>query len=431
MPLSQKFENAARWFFAVVQNKKLMALVLAGFLISGGIGAYVAKDYIAGVLSSQEQFLGAMLGAKTSTSAGEFDNKNAIAKKPAKDCLFETSQAPQKSPLILNEIAWMGNKESANNEWIELKNISSELMHIAGWSLINQSEKIKAVFKSDIDIPAGGFYILERGGLDFLPNVEADDFFTGSLKNSGDSLRLFDQDCNVIDQVLAESAWPAGDNKTKKTMERDSNTLAWHTSGIVQGTPRKENTPLLKVVMSPPKEAASQPQITLTPPPTPTVDSFQKLTQPPVSQANNHLLISEIMAGSETSSTDAFIEFYNPTSGAIDLTGWTIKKKTSTGSESSLIVPSRLKGKLVLPGTYFLAVNEKGQIGVALADVMWPASYLLARAKNSVVIYDSFGKKVEEVGWETIPKGQSYERNSWFDSAFHVQVNPNPNSKTP
>ncbi|MDD3386734.1 MAG: hypothetical protein PHX92_02290, partial [Candidatus Pacebacteria bacterium] len=48
--------------------------------------------------------------------------------------------------------------------------------------------------------------------------------------------------CNLIDEVLAEPSWPAGDNDTKKTMERGSD-LSWHTYfGEFLGTPKAENS---------------------------------------------------------------------------------------------------------------------------------------------------------------------------------------------
>ena len=88
---------------------------------------------------------------------------------------------------------------------------------------------------------ADGFYLLERGSADFLPGIKADTFFIGSLKNSGDSFRLFDKNCGLIDEIISSSSWPAGDNTNKKTMERDSKTLKWHTSKLAGGTPKEEN----------------------------------------------------------------------------------------------------------------------------------------------------------------------------------------------
>ncbi len=113
--------------------------------------------------------------------------------------------------------------------------------NMGGWELVNQNGKIKVAFKSGAKILAGDFYLLERGSTDFLPGIKADTFFIGSLKNSGDSFRLFDKDCALIDEVIGSSSWPAGDNTSKKTMERGSETFKWYTSKIEGGTPKAEN----------------------------------------------------------------------------------------------------------------------------------------------------------------------------------------------
>ncbi len=229
------------WFSEVIQscllwsqaNKKWTAATVILLVVSFGVGSYVAWPALMGVLAAQREFLGALFASQRSISLT--DNTAGAAAPAAKDCPFETSEAPTHEKVIFNEIAWMGNKESANNEWIELKNISSDVIDIAGWNLVNKNEKIRVIFHTSAKIPVGGFDLLERDG-------KAEDFFTGSLKNNGDSFRLFDRDCNLIDQILGATGWPAGDNKTKKTMERSSATLTWHTSSVAGGTPKKENS---------------------------------------------------------------------------------------------------------------------------------------------------------------------------------------------
>jgi hypothetical protein len=181
-----------------------------------------------------------------------------------KNCPFETSGTPKHGPVIINEIAWMGTKDSANGEWIELKNISGSTASMGGWELVNQNEKIKVVFKSGAKIGSDDFYLLERGSADFLPNIKADNFFTGSLKNSGDSFRLFNKNCDLIDEVMASSGWPAGDNATKRTMERDSKTLEWYTSKEIGGTPKAENGPAFVKPLPVPKKTSKKAKMVAT-----------------------------------------------------------------------------------------------------------------------------------------------------------------------
>lgn len=151
----------------------------------------------------------------------------------------------------------------------------------------------------------------------------------------------------------------------------------------------------------------------------------------PSSNTADHALINEIMVGSDSNSGYAFLELYNPTQNPVDLTGWTIKKKTSSGTQSSFVVSDRLKNKIILPGKYLLLARE-GYGGSVAPDVTWPSSYSLARTNNSIIIYDKSGQKVEEISWVLILSNQSYQRDSWSGIAFHAQANPSPqNSQSP
>ncbi len=119
------------------------------------------------------------------------------------------------------------------------------------------------------------------------------------------------------------------------------------------------------------------------------------------------LAITEVMAGSQQSGDDEFIELYNGTGRDILLTGFSIKKKASSGNESSLVSVSRLQGKIIPAGKHFLIVHEGKYSGDVTPDVTWPASYSLAYTNNAVVLYGPNAEKLAELSWLEIPKGQS------------------------
>ena len=83
---------------------------------------------------------------------------------------------------------------------------------------------------------------MERKGDETVSSVKADLIYNGALSNADEGLKLFDGECGLIDEVLVSSKWLAGDNIAKKTMERNNSDLNWHTSAVIGGTPKKENS---------------------------------------------------------------------------------------------------------------------------------------------------------------------------------------------
>jgi competence ComEA-like helix-hairpin-helix protein len=158
------------------------------------------------------------------------------------DCNFDSVSAASYK-ILINEIAWMGTETSANDEWLELKNVSAGEVNLSGWQMLSQDGRIKFRFPN-ATLKPGGFFLLERTDDDSLPQIKADAIYTGLLPNSGSRLRLFDSLCNLVDEADASGGWAAlgGENATKKTLERNAGDLGWHTSSVVGGTPRAENS---------------------------------------------------------------------------------------------------------------------------------------------------------------------------------------------
>ena len=164
-------------------------------------------------------------------------------------CSQSNSQSPAYSPIIISEIAWMGTNTSSSDEWIELKNISNDDVNLNGWQLIDKEEQIKIIFKPEDTIQANGYYLLERTDDYSVPNIIANKIYTGALSDTIESLRLFNQNCSLIDEASANPDWPAGNKINKKTMERVNN-QTWQTylSSVADtntglyGTPIKDNS---------------------------------------------------------------------------------------------------------------------------------------------------------------------------------------------
>ena len=138
-----------------------------------------------------------------------------------------------------------------------------------------------------------------------------------------------------------------------------------------------------------------------------------------------------------------FIELYNANDFPVDLTGWSVKKKTSGGKEDSLLASSRLKGKFILPQGYFLLTNEEGYSGNIAPDASWAKSNTIAK-NNTVILYDNNQGVVDKVGFGLSAdcegscalnpnENYSIHRNDFVDTNnnsadFFIQENPNPQS---
>lgn len=142
--------------------------------------------------------------------------------------------------ISINEIAWMGTTDSANNEWIELANDGGEPVVLDGWTLESVDGTPKISLKGTI--VAGGYFLLERTSDATVPTVVADLIYTGAMSNDGEVLVLKDAGQAEISRVDGSNGWKisgdnvAGNNTTKETAQ--FSVSSWITA---TGTPRSAN----------------------------------------------------------------------------------------------------------------------------------------------------------------------------------------------
>jgi hypothetical protein len=157
--------------------------------------------------------------------------------------------------VVINEIAWMGTKISATDEWIELINDSSETVSLDGWTLA-ASDGEPSIKLSGKMLPKG-FFLLERTDDNAVPAQKAGQVYKGTLSNRGESLVLKNEKGEIVDSVVASSGWPAGDNTTKETMQRLSPSIGgeWVTA---EATPARAT---LIPILPPTKQEKTQPEV--------------------------------------------------------------------------------------------------------------------------------------------------------------------------
>jgi len=292
--------------------------------------------------------------------------------------------AANASDVVINEIAWMGTIASANDEWLELYNNTSNPITLDGW-LIKANDGTPDI-KLAGTISANGFYLLERTDDDTLPNVTADLIYKGALGNTGEDLKLYDSSNNLIDEVNCSSGWFGGDNSSKQTMEtlrqaRGEN-QAWQTSENPGGTPKAQNS--AGAIAESTGEARPLQELK---------EEAEEVG--PLINYPTGVVLNEILPSPEGADDQGeWIELYNSNNFEADLSGWKIEdiegaKTTYTFDKNAKIAPD---GYLILkrPDTKITLNNSKDGL-----NLLWPDD-----------------KIIDSLTYNAAPKNQSYNKTN-------------------
>ncbi len=215
--LIEKITDNKRQVIAV----SVFALVLVGVAVASKKSETVSRFLasVSGNVSVQNN------SGQAGIKGGQV-GKTSVSPAAAKICDFNTSLKPDKNAVVFKEVAWMGNKDSANNEWLSIQKISEGDVEIGGYQILNENQKIKIILPAKAVLTgAKPLYVLAR--TDGISGIAADQIYSGAIRNTNEGLRLFSGDCRLLDEVFAKPNWPAGDNASKQTMKRDLGTLAW------------------------------------------------------------------------------------------------------------------------------------------------------------------------------------------------------------
>ena len=422
----------------------ILLFSLLGLLVAAAIGVFVLVSQTGETSVPREEFLVGGIGLTENTillkeEAGKEFSEDEVQKEDQKKeskpqilvdilpgdekeevqeeqivwCEVNLAVSPVQNTVIFNEIAWMGTLDSFQSEWIELKNISEASIHIHGWQLFDRKKDIAIIFTKEHSISPNDFFILEKTNENTLGAITADFIYTGVLNNTNEALYIFDEKCVLQDSVSANPDWSAGDNSSRKSMERNQD-LSWYTyegdsvEGIL-GTPKKENsTPAPQEVISLKPEQSSDESYV------PTNEEQQEQTsnaEEPIPEVEAEveektylkILISEVQVSGETA-RDEFIELYNPGDAPVDLEGWILKKKTSSGSESNLVSSAKFFGVIPAFG-YFLVVPQAKEDGTPAyqgdvsSDLYYSGKTYSFAKNNTLLLYNPNKDLVDKVGF--------------------------------
>lgn len=314
--------------------------------------------------------------------------------------------------MVINEIAWMGTINSANDEWIELYNNTENFINLDGWIL--KSDDRTPEIKLTGTVPAKSFYLLERTDDKTIPGIMADLIYKGALGNNGENLKLYDASGILIDEVNCQDGWFGGDNATKQTMERISPSVSgndssnWQASVNPGGTPKTKNSSQLTEKAVEVKIPQTEEKLAeVGPPPTDSVGTVevgtvevkpQQLQQtevgpPPIYQGG--VVFNEILPSPEgPDEKEEWIEIFNENNLEINIAGWKIED--TAGKTTTYVFPEKTK---ILPKEFLILPRPESKI-------------TLNNDGDGLKLIQPDGKIIDEFNFEKAPLGKSYNRTS-------------------
>ena len=158
--------------------------------------------------------------------------------------------------IVINEIAWMGSSVDGvdanqhwRHEWLELHNTKDVPFLLDGWNIeLYRQDELYFVIPLVGTIVEDGYFLV--GASDKIPGVDVNYAnLGGKFLNNSMRVTLKDEIGNIINEIDARDGWPAGDNETKRTMERilgavhsKASAKEWQTSVEGGGTPKAKNS---------------------------------------------------------------------------------------------------------------------------------------------------------------------------------------------
>lgn len=165
------------------------------------------------------------------------DNNSAIT-------TFEVLPVPcHLADIIISEFMYAPNSEQS--EWIEIYNLTNNTINLFNWQIGDRNSK---VLLPSFDVPAGAFVVIsDEANLSNLSNNSSNTIYISlpSLNNSGDDIKIFDAQNNLIDSVSYSSSWGGknGYSLERKILNDCSNeSTNWESSINIGGSAGGKNT---------------------------------------------------------------------------------------------------------------------------------------------------------------------------------------------
>jgi lamin tail-like protein len=341
--------------------------------------------------------------------------------------------------VVISEFRFRGSA-GAGDEFIELYNPTNLAVNLNGWQIRGSNNSggsgTRYTFSSNVILQPGQHYLISQTGYDDA--VTADAVYLSGITDDG-GFALFKPDNSIADQVGLSAG----------SLYKEGTTLVNLTGDIDQSYERKLGGTSDSCVDTDDNSAdfqllnPSSPQNSLSPlslcgviPPMPTFTSAPATATSTSPASTGSIVISEFRTRGPNGTNDEFIEIYNPTISAVDISGWKINASDKTGAPGATlaIIPA---STLLRSGQYYLVANN-GYTGSVTANLKYGAAIT---NDGGIALLTSSNAIVDEVGMDpnsfynegtTLPpfsgtSDQSYERKLGGTSDSCVDTNDNAN----
>jgi hypothetical protein len=371
--------------------------------IIDAVGLSVGSAYLEGtdltpLVSNTNQSYEREIGGSSGSCIDSNNNSSDFQLLNPSNPQNSSSIIPCSDNVIINEVAWAGTIAFAGDEWIELYNAGSASVDLTNWR-IEAADGSPSISLSGILSP-NSYLLLERGSQN-VTNVSGVVYpgSAGLLDDAGEMLYLRDDASAIVDSANSNGgAWPSGSGSPDfRSMERigvvADTDLSWVTfagtpsaldagNNAINGTPGGVNWGLNMVPTFTPTASltatltfTSSPTNTGTPTNTATPSGFLSL------------VINEVAwMGTAASTSDEWIELYNPGLVPINLTGWILK-----GVDGSPLI--NLTGTIAAGGYFLLERTDDTTISNIVADQIYTGE--LANTSEILQLFDPGNKLID------------------------------------
>lgn len=280
--------------------------------------------------------------------------------------------------IVFSEIFYDTPGTDSDEEWVELYNGTSSTVDLAGYSIIdNNGAGSSYIFPVGSSIAPNSYFTVatKATGFNAIYGYDADLYGSiAALNNGGDALILKDSQNNEIDAVAWEggasggvpSGWGSASNPIASTGE------SIYRSSVTTDTDTYTDWAVATGNGDPQTQAMA-----------PAVD---------------YVLFSEVFYDTPgTDSDEEWIELYNPTTQAVNISGYAIVDNNGSGASYTFPTGSSIEAE-----SYFtVAVKQTGFNALYSADAHQYGSIpSLNNTGDALVLKDATGTTIDQVAWE-------------------------------